>query len=117
MRRQNAQVKALNITLGAVDTLLDFEKRKDKKRIIKETNFEQEKEDLFKPVRVGNFWSRKYTEYEANGKKTKHYHLKEYLNEITPYLKDIINDLRKFDAVKIQLIIIAINSTSCKETD
>ena len=51
------------------------------------------------------------------GKKTKHYYLKEYLNEITPYLKDIINDLRKFDAVKIQVMIIAINSTSCKETD
>lgn len=58
MRRQNAQVKALNIILGAVDTILDFEKRKYKKRIMKETNFEQEKEDHFKPVRVGNFWSR-----------------------------------------------------------
>ena len=28
--------------------------------------FEQEKEDYYKPVRVVNFWSKNYTEYESN---------------------------------------------------
>ena len=35
----------------------------------------------------------------------KHYQLKKNLNEITPYLKDIKNSLKKFDTWKIQLAI------------
>ena len=31
--------------------------------------------------------------------------VEEYLNKIRPYLKDIINNLEKFDTWKIQLII------------
>ena len=38
--------------------------------------FEKEKEDCFKPVRVGKFWSRNYIEYESNGDRSKHYQLK-----------------------------------------
>ena len=39
-----------------------------KDRIIRDIRnlFEQEKEDYYKPVRVGNFWSRNYIEYESN---------------------------------------------------
>ena len=33
--------------------------------------FEQEKEDYYKSVRVGNFWSRNYIEYERNGDRNK----------------------------------------------
>ena len=41
---------------------------------------------------------------------------KQYLNEITPYLKDIINNLKKSDTWKIQLTI-AINFISSKDND
>ena len=42
--------------------------------------------------------------------------IREYLNNIRPYLKDIINDLKKSDTWKIQLAI-AINFISAKDTD
>ena len=38
--------------------------------------FDQEKEDYYKPVRVGNFWSKSYIEnMKAVGIEIKHYHL------------------------------------------
>ena len=42
--------------------------------------------------------------------------IEEYLNEIRPYLKDIINNLKKSDNWKSKLIL-GINSMSSKETD
>ena len=42
--------------------------------------------------------------------------IEEYLNKVRPYLKDIITDLKKSDAWKIQLTI-AINFMSSKDTD
>ena len=33
--------------------------------------FEHEEEDYYKPVRVGNFWSNSFIEYESNGDKNK----------------------------------------------
>ena len=68
-------------------------------RIIKDNKnlFENEEEDYYKPVRISNFWSNNYIEYEINGDKNKTYQLKkEYLNKIRPYLKDILNDLKNF---------------------
>ena len=56
--------------------------------------FEQE-EDYYKPVRVVNFHSNNYIEYENNGDRNKTPSIKEYLDEIKPYLKDIINNIRK----------------------
>ena len=47
---------------------------------------EQEKEDYYKPVRVGKFWSRNYIEFENNGDKNKALSIKENLNKIRPYL-------------------------------
>ena len=41
-----------------------------------------------KPVRVSNFWSKNYIEYESNGDRNKTLLVKEYLNKISPYLKD-----------------------------
>ena len=46
----------------------------------------------------------------------KHYQLKEYLNKIRPYLKDITDNLKKSDTWKIQLTI-AINLISPKDND
>ena len=51
-------------------------------KIIKDIKnlFEQE-ENYYKPVRVGNFYSNNYIEYENNGDKIKALSIKEYLDE------------------------------------
>ena len=56
---------------------------------------EKEEENYCKPVRVSNFWSNSYIEYKSNGDRSKTLSVKEYLNKISPYLKDIINSLKK----------------------
>ena len=40
-------------------------------------------------------------EYESNGDGNKTLSVKEYLNKIRPYLKNLINDLKKSDTWKI----------------
>ena len=64
---------------------------------------ECEKEE--EPVIVNNFWSNNYIEYKSNGDRSKILSVEEFLNKIRPYLKDIINDLKKSDTWKIQLTI------------
>ena len=56
--------------------------------------FEQE-DDYHKPKRVGNSWNNNYVKYKSNGDRTKNLSVKEYLNKIEPYLRDIIIDLQK----------------------
>ena len=63
--------------------------------------FEQAKEDYHKPVRVGNFYCNKYIDCESNGDRNKILSVKEYLDEIKPCLKDIINNLKNSDTWKI----------------
>ena len=58
---------------------------------------EEEEENYYKPVRVSNFWSNNYIESESNGDRNKTLLVEEYLNKIRPYLKDIINNLKKSD--------------------
>ena len=65
---------------------------------------------------VGNFWSGNYIGYESNGDRNKKLSIEEYLNKIRPYLKDIINNLKKSNTWKIQLTV-AINLISSKDTD
>ena len=57
---------------------------------------------------MGNFWNDSYIEYESKGDKNKKLSVNEELNEIKPYLKDIINDPQKSGTWKIQSAI-AIN--------
>ena len=58
-----------------------------KGRIIRDnTNLFEQKEDYYKPVRVGNFWSNIYREHESNGNWNKTVSI-EYLNTIRPYLR------------------------------
>ena len=57
-------------------------------------------------MRVSNFWSNNYTEYENNGDRNKTLSVEEYFNKIKPYLKDIINNLKKSDRWKMQLTIV-----------
>ena len=64
---------------------------------------EEEEENCYKPVRVSNFWSNDFIEYESNSYRNKTVWVEEYLNKIRRYLKDIINNLKKSDTWKIQL--------------
>ena len=71
-----------------------------KNRIISDIRnlFEHEEEDYYKPVRVDNFWSNNYIEYESEGDRNKILSVEEYINKIRPYLKDMINNLKKPDS-------------------
>ena len=79
-------------------------------------NLFKQEEDYYKPVRVGNVYINIYSEYGSNGDKNKTLSIREYLKEIKPYLKNIINNLKKYDILKMQLPI-AINFISSKDTN
>ena len=64
----------------------------------------KEEENYYQPVRVSNFWSNDYTEYKSNCSKNKT-SVEEYLNKISLYLKDTINNLKESYTWKIQLTI------------
>ena len=78
-----------------------------KDRILKgiKNIFQHEEEDYCKKVRVNNFWSNNYIEYESSLYRNKTLLVEEYLNKIRQNLKDIINNLKKSDTWKVQLII------------
>ena len=57
----------------------------------------KEEENCYKPIRVSNFWGNNYIAYESNGDREKTLSLEEYLNKISPHLKDITKNLKKFD--------------------
>ena len=65
----------------------------------------EEEENYYKPVRVILFWSNNYIEYEGKCYRNKTLSVEECLNKIRPYLKDIINNLKKCGTWKIQLTI------------
>ena len=65
--------------------------------------YEEKEENFCKPVRVSNFWNKNYIEYESDGDRTKTLSVEEYPNKTRPYLKDIINNLKKSYSWKIQL--------------
>ena len=67
---------------------------------------EKQEETYYKTVRVNNVQSNNYTEYKCNGDKNKVLSVEEHLNKIRPYLKGILNNLKKSDTWKIQLAII-----------
>ena len=46
-----------------------------------------------------------YIEYDSNGDRNKTLSTEEYLNKIRPYLKDIINNLKKSDTWETQLTV------------
>ena len=49
-------------------------------------------EDYYEPIKINDAFNRNYIEYESKGDKNKTLSIKEYLNMIRPYLRDIIND-------------------------
>ena len=54
------------------------------------------------PVRIGHIYSNNYIEYECNGDRSETLSIREYIDEIKPYLNDIINKLKIYDTWKIQ---------------
>ena len=78
---------------------LEKETKAIKDRILRDIKhiFEYEEGNYYKPVRVSNFWSNNYVEYESSSDRNKTPSVEEYLNKIRPYLKDIKNNLKKFD--------------------
>ena len=57
----------------------------------------KEGENYYKLISVSTFWSNNYIEYESNGDKNKALSAEVHLNKIRPYLRDIINNLKKSD--------------------
>ena len=97
---------------------LEKESKAIKDRIIRDIRnfFEHEKEEnYYKPVMVGNFLSNNYIARKSKGDR-KRLSVKNYLNKIKPYLKNIINNLKKSDMSKIQLKI-AINFIPSKDNE
>ena len=80
-----------------------------------ETLFEQE-DDYYKPIKVGNFWNYNYIGYESNNHRNKNLLVREHIDEIKPFLKDIITDLQKSRTWKVQLTI-TINFISSKDNN
>ena len=72
IKKEVTEIK--DIVLRSINNMLEYKK---------------EEENYYKPVRVN------YTEHESDGDKNNNLSLDEYLNEIKPYLKDIIIDLQK----------------------
>ena len=73
--------------------------------------YKKDEKNYYKPVRGNNFRSNNYIEYKSKGDKNKIISVEEYLNKIRPSLKGIINNLKKSDTWKTQLIT-AINISS-----
>ena len=72
IKKEVTEIK--DIVLRSINNMLEYKK---------------EEENYYNPVRVN------YIEHESDGDKNNNLSLDEYLNEIKPYLKDIIIDLQK----------------------
>ena len=73
-----------------------------KDRILRDIRNLFEHEDYYEPVTIGKFRSKNYIEYKSNGYKK--LSVKEYLNKIKPYYKDIIDDPKKSDMWKLYFL-------------
>ena len=83
------------------------ETKEIKDRILRDIKnlFEHEEDNYYKPVGVNNFRSSNYIKYESNSNRHKALSVEEYLNKISSYLKDVINNLKKSDKWKNKLTI------------
>ena len=69
------------------------------------SEYEKEEEIYYKLVKVDRFWGNNYIEYKSNGDKNRILSVEEYFDNIRPYLRDIINNLKYSEVWKIQLTI------------
>ena len=77
--------------------------------------YESDNKDYYKPIRTGNAFSSNYIEYESNGDKDKTLSIKDYLENIEPYLK-LIDEHKAQGKWKIQLTM-AINFVCSKHSN
>ena len=101
------------------DPILDGdEKTEEIKKFLYDpkNNLFKPKEDNYTPVRVVNAFSSNYIEYKSNGDKDKTLSIKDYLDEIKPYLGDIINDHKTQGEWKTNLTMV-INFFSSKDSE
>ena len=78
----------------------DVKAKAIKEKILRDSKniFEhEEEENYYNLVRASNFWSNNYIEYESNHEKNKATSVEENINKIRSYLKDTINNLKKYD--------------------
>ena len=59
--------------------------------------------DNFKPYKLTSSFNSNYLAYRSDGDEDKNLSIKEYLDEIRPYLSDIINEHKNKDEWKIQI--------------
>ena len=78
--------------------------------------YEKEKENYYKPVRVNDFQSNNYFQYKKKIDKNRILSVEKYFDKIRRYLRDNINDLKQSDTSKIQLTI-TIDFISSKDDD
>ena len=90
----------------------EYEAIKD--RIIRDIKSFFERLDYYEPVRVRNFHSNDYIEYESKSDRKKILSIKEHLEEIKLHLKIIMNNLKKLRYTE-NSIKAAINFISSKD--
>ena len=73
-------------------------------------------EDYCKPIKANDAFNSHCIEYKSKGGKNKTLSIKDYLNMIRPYLRDIINNYKSHGEWKIQLTMI-INFISSNDSD
>ena len=82
LEKENEEIK--NRTLRGIRNAFRLENKTKaiKDRILRDISIlieNEEEENYYKPVRVSNFWSNKYIEYESNGDTNKTLSVEEYL--------------------------------------
>ena len=89
---------------------LEKENEVIKDKVIRDIRNLFQQENGYYIIRVGKkiLWNKTYIKYESNQDRNKNLSVKKYLNEMKPYLRDIIINLQKYNTWKIQFAI-AIN--------
>ena len=77
--------------------------------------FGHEEEDYYKSVKVNDIWNKNQVESKSKGDK-KTLSVNRYLNKIRPYLKYIINNLKKSGTCKFQFTV-TVNYISSIDND
>ena len=101
------------------DPILDRDEKKEEiKKILYDSKniFFKPKGDNCKPVRIGYVFGSNYIEYKSNGDKDETLSIKDYFDEIKPYLSVIINDHKTQGEWKIHLTM-PINFFSPKDSE
>ena len=87
-----------------------FQKKKEIKAVkyvilrdIRNVFEHEEEENYYQPVCVTNVWCNNYVEYKSNGDRKKTVSVEKYIDKSRQYLKDALNNLKKYDTGKIQL--------------